>query len=256
MPALVAIHGHGGSYLWGKSKVSSSRAKTAAYGYGGRLVRQGYMVLAPDLIAFEERRFDSVVATGPWPDDAERLVFGNLLLNGGTLAGWTLLELSHAIDYLLSREDVDGNRIGVIGHSMGGTLAPLLMLFDRRVQVGVASCGLSTWKAMMARHVIHNYSCYVPGLTESADLDVLLGAIAPRPLMVLAGQQDHNFPPDGVRAMADKLAGAYAAHGAGDALKVHIHDGGHVFDEPLQLQASSFLGRWLSARQSQQAASR
>ena len=69
-------------------------------------------------------------------------------------------------------------------------------------------------------------------------------------------KQQHQSGNRRAHGGSQRIEAVEGAHGAGDALKVHIHDGGHVFDEPLQLQASSFLGRWLSARQSQQAASR
>ena len=180
-PAIVAIHGHGGNLLWGKSKVTASMPRRLTYGYGIRLVKQGYVVLAPDLLGFEDRGFSTVVRPGPWNPDIERLLFGNLLLEGANLLGWNLFELSCAIDYLHTRKDVEPESIGVIGHSMGGSLAPLLALFDRRIRAVVASCGIGTWKTMMARHVIHNLSFYAPSLLrEVGDLDQLL---RPSPLV-------------------------------------------------------------------------
>ena len=245
-PAIVAIHGHGGNFLWGKSKVTATMARRPTYGYGISLVRQGFVVLAPDLLGFEDRSFSAVVRPGPWNPDIERLLFGNLLLEGATLLGWHLFELSHAIDYLHTREDVEPKSIGVIGHSMGGSLAPLLALFDRRIQAVVASCGVGTWKTMMTRHVIHNLSCYAPGLLqEVGDLDRLLGAVSPRPFKIIAGEQDDNFPVQGVRQVAEALKARYAASGAEQALSVHIHSDGHLFGEAQQVEAVAFLQRWL-----------
>jgi dienelactone hydrolase len=245
-PALVAIHGHGGNFLWGKSKITASRRGNPTYGYGIRLVRQGYVVLAPDLPGFEDLSFSGTIRQGPWNSDVERLLFGNLLLNGATLLGWNLLELSLAVDYLETRDDVDKEKIGVIGHSMGGTLAPLLALFDGRVRAIAASCGVGTWKTLLSRHIIHNFSCYVPGLLQQVgDLDVLLAALAPCPFMIIAGEMDDNFPVDGVRQLGAALEAPYTALKASDALEVQIDDEGHHFHEGRQQVAVAFLERWL-----------
>ena len=245
-PAIIAIHGHGGNFLWGKSKVTATMARRPTYGYGIRLVKQGYVVLAPDLLGFEDHSLGAVVRPGPWNLDIERLLFGNLLLEGSTLLGWHLLELSRAIDYLHTRDDVEPGSIGVIGHSMGGSLAPMLALFDRRILVVVASCGVGTWKTMTTRHVIHNFSCYAPGLVQKVgDLDQLLRAVSPRPFMIIAGEQDDNFPVDGVRQVAKALEARYVASGAEDAFAVHIHSGSHLFGEAQQAEAMAFLQRWL-----------
>lgn len=255
VPVLLAIHGHGGNYYWGKSKVTSRRNGVPTYGYAISLVKLGYAVLALDLPAFEERSFAAQVQPGPWPTAIERLIFSNLLLKGSTLMGWDLWELSNAIDYLETRSDINAQRLGVIGHSMGGTLAPLLMLFDHRPKVCVSSCGVSTWRHMMERHVVHNFACYIPGLMETGDLDELLKLIAPRPLQIIAGEEDPNFPPEGVRAIVQALEGEYQQHQAPQALEAHILPGGHFFDEQRQSLATQFLARWLPPTPSEKACS-
>lgn len=245
LPILLAIHGHGGNYFWGKSKVTSIRKGVPTYGYAIPLVKLGYAVLALDLPAFEGRSFQAQVQPGPWPTAIERLIFSNLLLKGGTLAGWDLWELSNAIDHLETRPEVDTRRLGVIGHSMGGTLAPLLMLFDHRPRVCVSSCGVSTWRDMLKRHVVHNFACYMPGLMEAGDLDELLKQIAPRPFLIIAGEEDPNFPPEGVRAIVRELGREYQKQEASQALEAHILPGGHFFDDQRQSLAIQFLARWL-----------
>jgi dienelactone hydrolase len=253
LPVLLCIHGHGGNYYWGKSKVTSRSKGVPTYGYALPLVKLGYAVLALDLPAFEERSFAAQVQPGPWPTATERLIFGNLLLKGSTLMGWDLWELSNAIDYLETRSEIDAQRLGVIGHSMGGTLAPLLMLFDHRPKVCVSSCGISTWRHMLERHVVHNFACYIPGLMEAGDLDELFMQIAPRPFLIISGEEDPNFPPEGVRAIVSALGCEYQKHKAPQALEAHILPGGHFFDEQRQSLATQFLARWLPATLSERA---
>ena len=245
-PAVIAIHGHSPDLVWGKTSVCAFERENATYGYCVALVQQGYVVIAIDLLGFEERQLTSVQETTPWRQDMERLIFGNSLLQGATLAGLNLFDLSRAVDYLCERMDiVDSKHIGVIGHSMGGTLAPLLMLFDDRIRVGISSAGLSTWRAMMAHQVIHNYAVYIPGLLQVADLDALCSLIAPRPFLMIAGKQDPNFPLEGVRDVERAMRDRYQEYGRPEAFAALIHPGGHSFEPDQQTRAITFLDRWL-----------
>lgn len=247
LPALLAIHGHGGNYVQGKSKLIERRRGNPTYGYGVKLIRAGFVLMAIDLLGFEERRIAPLVSGVPWEKDMERMLFGNLLLQGFTLAGMNLFELSRAIDYLSSRLDlIDVNRIGVVGHSMGGTLAPLLMLFDHRIKVGVSAAGVSTWRSMIEKQVIHNFGVYIPGLLQIADMDRLLSHLAPRPFLLIAGERDQNFPVEGVQDVVSAMRENYEKTGARPgAFEWHIHPGGHPFEEVQQEKMLTFLGKWL-----------
>lgn len=243
---LIAIHGHGGNYDQGKEKIFKTRSGNPTYGYGLRLVEAGFAVFAIDLLGFGERQVRPLENETPWPQDMDRFIFCTLLLHGATLAGIHLFDLSKAVDYMASRSDiVDPNCIGVIGHSMGGTLAPLLMLFDERVKVGVSASGLSTWREMIDKQVIHNYGVYLPGLLPNGDLDDLCAQIAPRPFMMIAGEKDPNFPLEGVRSIERKMREQYIKQGAEQALEVLIHPGGHPFEIEQQDMAWRFLQKWL-----------
>ena len=63
--------------------------------------------------------------------------------------------------------------------------------------------------------------------------------------MIIAGDQDDNFPVEGVQQIADALETRYADSGVSQALSVHIHSGGHLFGESQQVEAGAFLQRWL-----------
>jgi len=134
----------------------------------------------------------------------------------------------------------------VIGHSMGGTLAPLLMLFDKRVKVGASAAGLSTWRAMIDNQVLHNFGVYLPGLLTFGDLDDLCVQIAPRPFMMIAGEKDPNFPVKGIKGIVSKAKREWKDHGSVNAFKWIIHPKGHKFNMEEQDVAVSFLREWLS----------
>jgi dienelactone hydrolase len=243
-PALLAIHGHGDG---GKRKITDPLRKNPAYGYGEKLVRRGYVVLAIDMPGFGDRQIPRPAEKTPWVWDAERFLFCDKLLSGITLAGMCMRDLGIAFDYLSNRAElVDRTRIGVIGHSMGGSLAALFMLLESGTAAGVAAAGLSTWAALSNEKVIHNYAVYIPGLLRLGDLDSLLTGIAPRPFMIIAGKRDPNFPADGVQCIIDSLKRSYTQSGAPQAFQAFVHSGGHPFELEHQDQAIEFLDKFLT----------
>ena len=97
----------------------------------------------------------------------------------------------------------------------------------------------------MAHQVIHNFAVYIPGLLEIGDLDELLGLIAPRPFLMIAGEQDPNFPIKGVHDVAKVMHARYETMDCPDAFEVYVHPGGHSFETAQQEVAFAFLDHWL-----------
>jgi len=69
--------------------------------------------------------------------------FGQLILNGRTGLGKRIYDLMRASDVLYSLDEIDKNRIGAIAHSGGGNYLVLFMFVDKRVKLGVSSCGFN-----------------------------------------------------------------------------------------------------------------
>jgi dienelactone hydrolase len=242
---LLALHGHGGDYLNGKSKVTAINGTRSGRGYGIELVLAGYVVVVPDLLGFGERDYVDQVRNGPWNQDIERFLYSAATIKGATLAGLNMFDMSHVIDAVLTLPEIDSGRLGVIGHSMGGTLAPMLMMYDGRLGVGVSSCGVSTWKAMLEAHVIHNYAVYAPDLGDGTDFDDLVAALAPRPFFMIAGESDPNTPVDGVKVVQDIATASYRRQHAEIAFQTRIRPGGHAFFPDDREAAARFLATHL-----------
>ena len=138
---------------------------------------------------------------------------------------------------------MDRRRLGCLGHSLGGQETLFLSAVDRRVAAAASSCGFSSYQAIFEAAILHNLALYVPGLRTHGDLDRVLGLVAPRPFLTLAGSGDPLFPLEGVQATLRGAKRAYA--GAKDRLGLEIFPVGHAFSVPMREAAYAWLDRWL-----------
>jgi dienelactone hydrolase len=236
-PAVLCVHQHHRQFHLGKSEPAGLAGDPEQF-YARELAARGYVTLAPDAIAFEDRRHS--VLHG---QDYERFEANKRLTEGSCLQAKMLWDLMRAVDYLAGRREVDPRRIGCLGHSLGGQETLFLCAMDGRVAVGVSSCGFSSYRALFDGAINHNFAAYVPGLLQHGDLDRVLGLVAPRPFLALAGKDDPLFPLVGVRATVRAARHAYA--GATHRLRLRVFPGGHAFSSPMREAAYAWLDRWL-----------
>lgn len=244
---ILAIHQHAGQYYLGKSEPAGLSAN-AMYHYGLDLCRRGYVVLCPDHLCFEDRRppeYARAENRALQDGNYERFEFTARLLRGSTLQAKYLGDLTRGLDVLQTLPAVDPDRLGTIGHSLGGQEATWLTWYDPRIKAAVCSCGIGTMETIVRDRVTHNFAAYVPGLLDVCDVDGLVADLAPTPFMMTAGEGDGIFPVDGVRAIGGRAAAAYAAQGAPDAFRLVVFAGGHGFPDAVREAAYAFLDRWL-----------
>jgi dienelactone hydrolase len=236
-PAVLCLHQHHGEFHLGKSE-PAGLAGNPEQAYALELVRRGYVTLAPDAIGFETRRHPLLLGR-----DYERFEANKRLTEGSCLQAKMLWDLMRGLDYLATRSEVDPRRIGCLGHSLGGQETLFLTGLDRRVAVGVSSCGFSSYRAIFAAAINHNFAAYVPGLLGYGDLERVLALAAPRPFLALAGKDDPIFPLAGVRATVRRARGAYGR--TAERLRLEVFPGGHGFSAPMREAAYGWLDRWL-----------
>jgi dienelactone hydrolase len=150
------------------------------------------------------------------------------MMMGRTLLGDRIFDIDRAIDYLESRGDVDLTRLGVMGHSGGGSAALFAGgLLDRITHV-MPSCCFSTYQAslMSINHCLCNY---VPRLLEYADLADVAGLSAPKPLVIVSGLADPIYPIEPARESFARLKCIYRACNAGERCRHVVGVGGHCF---------------------------
>lgn len=228
-PAVIALHGHGyGSReIVGLEPDGSERTGNPGLhkDFAVSLAREGYVVAAPELIGFGERRLEEDKQEGPGKSSCFRIA-AHLLLTGRTLTGLRIRETSRAIDYLQGRSDVDPSRIGIMGISGGGLVAGFAAALDPRVRCAVVSGYASLFaESILARN--HCLDNYIPGILLEAEMPELLGLIAPRGLFLESGDEDRVFPREPAVKAYGELLSLYAEAGAPDAVACDFFHGGH-----------------------------
>jgi dienelactone hydrolase len=227
-PAILYCHWHGGEYGAGKIELTQTNHTPAAP--GPTLARKGYVVLGIDAPCFGERQ-----GAGP---DGEKGSAGEAsaskfhLWAGRTLWGMLLRDDLMALDYLASRPEVDANRLGVTGISMGATRTWWLMALDDRLKAGVAVACLTRYQDLIAEGGLkyHGIYYFVPGMLEHFDTESVIASIAPRSLLCLTGDQDHGSPAGGVRTIAALARPAWEVTGRPGAFESVLYPGvGHSY---------------------------
>jgi dienelactone hydrolase len=236
LPLVVYNHSHGGFYDVGKEEALRGAPYLARPSWGEALTAEGYAVLCIDHWAFGERNTRT-----------EGQIFKEMLWHGRVMWGMMVYDSIRALDYALSRPDVDPDRIATLGMSMGGTMAWWLAALDPRIRVTVDICSLAEFDALLESggYDGHSFYYFVPGLLEgfrAADVNAL---IAPRPHLSLAGGQDRLTPARGLDAIDRDMREIYRALGAEERWKQLRYPVGHEETEEMRREALEFLRKWL-----------
>lgn len=226
MGAIVACHGHGYGSKDIVGLTIEGKEKNGELGYqknfAVELVKQGFIVVAPELLGFGDRK---LMEEAEEANSCKRLSTF-LLAVGQTMAGYRVYEALRCVDYLLTRDDVDPERIGCMGISGGGLVSSFASAIDDRISATVVSGYTNTFQAsiLSIHHCIDNY---IPGLSLLAEMPDLLGLIAPKPLLIEAGERDPIFPVQAAREAFDKIQSIYQLLGVKENLQIDLFDGPH-----------------------------
>ncbi|MCC6235059.1 MAG: acetylxylan esterase [Verrucomicrobiales bacterium] len=275
-PALVALHDHGGFYLWGKEKIVEIPGENPVLPdfrrqyYGGRaiateLVRQGYLVVVIDMFYWGARRMlldedpadwrertatlsrERIQAFNARAGQGEALVGRTIYAAGFTWPGVMFWDDVRTVDYLLTRPDVDPRRIGCVGLSVGGLRSCHLAALDERIRAAVVVGWMASFPAQLRKHVRNTigHTKVVPGLYQHLDYPDVASLAMPTPMLVINGAKDGLFDLDGVKRSFDKLHACYAKAGVPDHCVTRLYDTPHEFNSEMQSEAWAWLRRWV-----------
>ena len=213
------------------------------------LATKGFVALTWDPIGQGERLqiYDDDLRESKVGDSTtEHTVVGTqCLLVGDHLARYTIWDGIRALDYLLSRPEVDSTRVGLTGNSGGGTHSAYIAALDDRIQVAAPSCYISSWRLMLDTIGPQDAEQTFPfWLKDGFDYSDYLFAFAPKPYLLLSAIRDF-FPIAGARESFAEAARVYSAIGAREKLGMFEADDGHGYNKPRRLAAYEWFDRWL-----------
>jgi dienelactone hydrolase len=245
VPAVLCLHPTnaklGKGVVAGEgAKLTAGQAEKIDRAYAIHLAERGYVTLAPDYVNSGEYRFD------PYKHGYA----------SATMKGiWNHMR---AVDYLQSLPEVDPERIGVIGHSLGGHNSMFLAVFDERVKCAVSNCGFCSFPRYKGGNLAGwSHDGYMPRLRTEYELKVekvpfdfpeIVAALAPRAFLASAPVHDDNFDVQGVKDCVRLATPVYELFGAKEKLAANYPDCAHNFPPEARKVAYDWLDRWLKAK--------
>jgi pimeloyl-ACP methyl ester carboxylesterase len=253
VPGILALHQHNDEYAAGKSEVvglvdhadyphlraippeASPHPPSARvpFAYARELAERGYIVLAPDFLGFEEYRDQDEYYEDPaFIRLYEEMVSSKYLLYGSCLMAKHVHDVFVAISALGATQGVDPDRIGVIGHSLGGEVAAVAATLDSRIKAGVSSCGIVAYQHFEQSGRAESAETIIPGFRAAGyNFDFFLARIAPTPFLATYGL-DEPGAAERQQMLSDSIEGLAFA-------------GGHDFPTAVRQQCYAFLDHHL-----------
>ncbi len=236
LPVVLFNHSHFGQYDVGKNEFVHGRKEMQSPPYAIALAKEGYAGLCLDSWGFGERS-----------GRAEIDLFKEMLWKGQVLFGMMVYDNLRALDYLVSRDDIDADRIATMGMSMGSTMAWWLAALDERIAVTVDLNCLTDFQTLMEKGDLrlHGIYYYVPDLLTHFSTSSINALISPRPHFGLAGEFDPLTPLEGLAIIDKNLKEVYTQDGAPEAWKLKIYPVSHEETAEMREDIMRFLREWL-----------
>ena len=216
------------------------------------LVRRGYVVICWDPIGQGERSqfWDKKAGKSRYNlICAEHAVLGNLAYLAGTnLARWEIWDGIRAVDYLLTRPDVDPDRINITGTSGGGFQTALIAALDRRIKVAMPSCYITALPMRVYNRIFKDPDSdpeqdLYGMISNGVDHPGLLLLMYPRPVFVAAAVLDF-FPIEGTHKTFREVEDLYTRLHHSDRIGMTESYNGHQFSDQNQEAALEFMDRF------------
>jgi cephalosporin-C deacetylase-like acetyl esterase len=245
LPAVLYVCGHSGRGRDGN--------KTAFQDHGMWFASNGYVCLLLDTLQLGEIPGIHHGTYGtPYRHFADYGLKGKDVVEnrwwwqaqGYTPAGVECWNGIRGIDYLVSRPDVDADRIAVTGISGGGAATFWIAAADERVNCAVPVSGMSDLESYVTHKVINGHcDCMFLVNTYQWEWTTIAALVAPRPLLFANSDSDSIFPMDGNRRIITRLRKLYAMYGKADLVDDYVSKGGHDYRPDLRVAIFKWINK-------------
>jgi dienelactone hydrolase len=218
---VVVFHQHAGEFHLGKSEVAGL-AGSPLQAFGPALARRGLMVLAPDAETFEDRRAQTQ-GIEPHEKDWQQHYNGMAyrLIHGDVIMRKHMDDAQRAVSVLLAHPRVAPGKVGISGHSFGGTVSLYLGAVDERCRFVCSSGAARSFASRAASGTGIGMIEIIPDLANRYDIADVIGAIPPRDLLLVSATDDEYS------ADTDQMLDQAGLAGAVEHIRA---DGGHELD--------------------------
>lgn len=235
LPGVVGTCGHS----------ATGKAIDAYQSFAQGLARQGYVTLIFDPIGQGERLqyVDANLKPRRGLSVSEHLYAGNQqFLVGEFFGAWRAWDGIRALDYLLTREEVDPQHIGVTGNSGGGTMTTWLCGVESRWTMAAPSCFVTTFRRNLENELAADTEQCPPGaIAAGLDHSDFLAAMAPKPVVILAKERDY-FDVRGATLAYERLKHLYTALGKPENISLFVGPTEHGYS----IENREAMYRWFN----------
>ena len=258
-PAVNALHDHGAHLFIGKEKmirpfdVSDEVVKDAdawaANLYEGQyvgdyLAKHGYVVFSADAPLWGERGRAEGVDRNKYD-----IMAGNMMMYGIDLSAYMTYDDIRSTDFLATLPEVDANRIGCMGCSMGAYRAWMLSALSDRIKAGASVCWMVTTDVQMTwkygRSENGGFANCFPGLRRWMDYPHIASLACPNPMLFISGKQDKLFPVPGVEKAFQQMHDVWKSQRSDDKLITELWDIPHSCGLKAQERVLQFFEQYL-----------
>ncbi len=263
-PAVLLLHDHGAHFTIGKEKmvrpfgVSDVVMKDAdnwckicydGQYVGDYLAENGYVVLALDALFWGERGRKEYARY-----DSQQALSANLLQMGMSWGGLIAWDDIRSAEFLASLPQVDKEKVGTMGFSMGAHRAWMTMAATDVVKAGAAVCWMNTTDSLMTLTNNQNkggsaYAMLIPNIRRYMDYPHVTSIACPKPMLFTNGLKDKLFPVEGVRAAYETMHKVWDSQGAGEHLQTKFYDLPHFCSKEIQQTILEFFNREFNINQ-------
>jgi dienelactone hydrolase len=280
LPGVLALHSHDAIKYFGKEKLVAienepeilTRFKKESYegqSWATRLAQRGYAVFVPDLFMWGSRKLDPqtvpvefvqallklpvgseeyIKAYNDFTGNYESLIAKSVFMAGSSWAGIMVSEDRRALDYFISRPEVDSNRLACGGLSCGGLRSVYLAALDARIKCMFTAGFMSTYASVVKDRINwHTWMLHVPKLAALLDFPDILSLVGQTPCLALYNTEDPLWTMEGQTDAHTKLIRLFAKLGSPEKYSGRFYPGGHKLDKKMQDDAFDFLDTWLKA---------